>query len=97
MGASDLGSAVEHLVTKHKTCQLQRATRMPTGRSIAEENLSNTDASLWLNGKTPPFGWWNRWMIAFSTISVCATLTVLLTFYLHWDHIAKGKMRGLKS
>ncbi len=31
-------------------------------------------------------------MIAFSTISVCSTLTVLLTYYLHWDHIAKGKL-----
>ncbi len=65
---------------------------MPTGRSTAEDNLSNTDASLWLSGETPPFGWWNRWMIAFSIISVLATLTVLMTFYLHWDHIAKGKL-----
>ena len=31
-------------------------------------------------------------MIAFSIISVLATLTVLLTFYLHWNHIAKGKL-----
>ena len=58
---------------------------MSTGRAIAEENLSNTDASLWLSGTNPPFGWWNRWMIAFSTISFCATLTVIVTFYLHWN------------